>query len=87
MAGKLQRGFDKSKEKRMWSVRAALELGMELNTYVEHFSRNLSGLDQSSIWRGTGKAKTCLLKCLSKVVVELISVSVALADLLLPIAS
>ena len=62
-------------------VRTALELGVELNAYIEVILLELDCLDKSSVRRQTGDLKTCFLEVLTVVVVVLIAVSVSLTDL------
>ena len=62
-------------------VRAALEFRMELNTYVE-LAFNFYGFYKSAVRAGSADYEACFLHLLAEVVVELVAVAVALADVL-----
>ena len=81
LALELQRGGDEALEQGVRTVRAALELGVELRAQMEIAARDLHGLHKASVRAGTGDDQTLLLELGAELVVELIAVAVALVDL------
>lgn len=84
LALELQRGGDEALEQGVRTVRAALELGVELRAQMEIAARNLHSLHKASVRAGTGNDQTLLLELGAELVVELIAVAVTLVDLRLP---
>lgn len=64
----------------MWSVRAAFEFRVILNTDMEWSVSNFNGLNKSSIRRSTADCQTGKSDLFSIVIVKFIAVSMTFAD-------
>jgi len=73
-------GADEAQEERMGSVGTALELGVELDADEEGFGADLHCLHKPAVGGDARKGQAGSLEGLAEVVVEFVSVSVALAD-------
>ena len=71
LALELQRGGDEALEQGVRTVRAALELGVELRAQMEIAARDLHSLHKASVRAGTGDDQTLLLELGAELVVEL----------------
>ena len=87
LALELQRGGDEALEQGVRTVRAALELGVELRAQMEIATRDLHSLHKASVRAGTGDDQTLLLELGAEFVVELIAMAMALVDLRRAVAS
>ena len=79
MNERMRRG-NEALEKRMRLVRLALKFGMELRGDEEWVRRDFDNLDQFAIRRRAAKNETGLLKLLTILVVELVTMAVALVN-------
>src|SRR5574344_425586 len=72
--------FDELAEKWLRAVRSALEFRMELNAEHPRVIRHFANFNEVTFWVYAGNNKTCLLKVIAVLVVELIAMAVALPD-------
>src|SRR5215212_8346135 len=71
---------DEAEEQGVRTQGAALELGVELATYVERVVWHLRDLHQPPVGGGAGKDHACILQGVPVCVVHLVAVAVAFAD-------
>ena len=76
----IERGFDQSEEERMRAVGAGLEFGMELHADVEAVFGNLYSLNDMSVRGHSAYAKSRRGEHIAVVVVEFVTVAVALGN-------
>ena len=70
-------------KQRLWLVRSALELRMELSGDKPAVCGIFHDLDKSAVRRQAGKAQSLFAKLLTEIVVQFVSVAVALVNSLL----
>ena len=81
----LQSRLHESLKQRMWSVGSGLELGVSLGGYEERMLRKLAHLHDTSVRGQTGQTKTVFGEDGTIIVVNLITMTMSLGDILLSV--
>jgi hypothetical protein len=77
MNERVRRG-NEALEKWVWLVRLALKFGVELGSDVKRMSRDFDYLHQLAVGSGAAKDEPGIFELFAKLVVELVTVAVAL---------